>query len=367
MTQRGCGFLCDDHRAADGAVLSFGLARLRAGRGNGCVNDLCMAVGGDFSRFKGIAAGADTFFFALFGTSGGLRLRPVAVVVTQRGCGFLCDDHHAAKVAVLSFGLARLSAGRGNGCVNDLAMSCRFELSRLKGVTAGAGTLFLALFRARGRFRLCPCAEIVAQRGYGFLRDDHRAADGAALAFGLARLGAGGGNGCVNNLAMSCRFEFSRLKGVAAGAGALFLALFGAGRRLRLCPFAVVMSKGGGLLLRDDHRAANEAMLAFGLTGLGTGGGNGCVNNFQMALRSNHASLTEHLAAVQAIDVARIAVFRAGHFLCAAKLSPQMLAVNAADFRAVTDTQAGENLTRFAALVHIAGADANAGNHHADL
>ena len=166
----------------------------------------------------------------------------------------------------------------------------------------------------------------MSKGSYGFLCNDHRAADGAVLAFGQTCFGTGGRSRRINHLGVAVGGNFSHFKRVTAGAGALFLALFSTGGRFRLRPFAEIVPR-----------------------------------------RANYAAGNEQFAAVRAIGVARIAVFRAGCVLCAAKLGLRMLAVNAADFRAVTDAQTGENRTRFAALVHIAGADAHAGDPHADL
>ena len=157
----------------------------------------------------------------------------------------------------------------------------------------------------------------------GFLLYQNGVADGAVLAFGLTGSGAGGCNSRVDDLGVALGVYILALIAVSAGAGEGGVALRGAGGSgdllgvlmcmtqdcNRFCFGGRTYSAGEGLdtfgslsgLLSDlaavpgmvlgrngfllyQNGVADGAVLAFGLTGSGAGGGNGLVDDFRVAL-----------------------------------------------------------------------------------
>ena len=86
---------------------------------------------------------------------------------------------------------------------------------------------------------LIPLAQAVTCRGYGLLHRQNLSANSTVLAFGQARLCAGGCDCCVDRLGVTC-----------CGHG----------------------------LLRNQNLTANSTVLAFGQARLCAGGGDGCVD-----------------------------------------------------------------------------------------
>ena len=91
MAGRGNHFLRNENFVADGAVLALGLAGLRAGRLDPCVNDLGVALG-----LNGFTLGD------LLAADGADRITGVAVLGAG---GILLVDHLGERMVVLPLGV----------------------------------------------------------------------------------------------------------------------------------------------------------------------------------------------------------------------------------------------------------------------
>ena len=230
------------------------------------------------SYLLGTTTAASLGLFAYFGASGSFGDNPFAPSMAKRIDFFLRNKNLVADRTVLALGQARPSAVRSNSIIDDLGVA------------------------------LC---------GNNLLGDEHRIADTAVGALGQASglagcrdsgVGDGDVTVCGNDgpggfLALAA----GRAVGSARDAG------LGAGGVLVLDLAISVVTVGGNNLLGFDCLATNRAMLAFGFTIRGAGGGNGLINDFGMASGGN--GLDGRLVASGALLASGVAVFGAGRSL----------------------------------------------------
>ena len=314
VTLRRNLFLCNKNLVADRAVFTLSLAGFGAGRLNSRINDLGMALGRDFflGNEYSIADGAVLAFgqtslsagwslccidyFCVAGrrdffhtgenriTNGALRTG--CMTSLGAGCGLLgnfngsmtgssdcfCFGFVANRAGVgLDTGIFTGRSGRDLALVP--AVSLRGNLFCLGRMADRAGKGLYALVFAGRLGRDLALIPTVALGGDHFLGNEDFVADRAVLTLGQTSLRAGRSLCCIDYFCVAGRIDFSRLGRIAAItlASALFFALFRAGRGSRYSPFAPVVTKRGYLFHAGESRAADRALRAGCVSGLGAG------------------------------------------------------------------------------------------------
>lgn len=275
--------------------------------------------------------------------------------------GLLGDEDGTACAAMLALGQTGFGASRRLGGVDDLSMTGRINLSYLLGTAMTAGLGLFALLGAGGLSGDDPLAPSMAKGVDLFLGDKNLVADRAVLALGLARRGAVGSDGCVDDLsvALSRKDSFGSLLALATdravdaagdtslgagsfhvldhtvgvvtlsvdnGLGSVFAIVasgavgttddagLGAGGILVLDLAISFMTKGGKRRWGDGDFATDRAHFTFGLTGRGAGGINGrFIDKLGVTLgRDGFLRLLLSVAAAFAVFTALDTVFGAG-------------------------------------------------------
>ena len=245
MVECGDDFLLDKYFFADGAMLAFGQARLRARRRDGGIDHFGVTFRLDRARLRLAAARAGVGHHAFLRTGRGRRdFALVPGVADDLALDMFAAEFRVAAAAIYD-GIVRAWFFAGGSL---LVLAHRFgrgvaeRIDRLRpgiaAARAGVGHhAFLRAGRGRRDFAFVP---IMVERGDDFLLDKYFVTDGAMLAFRQARLRAGRRDGGVDRFGVTCRLDRARLR-LPARAGALLFPLFRARRGDSHDPFAEVV------------------------------------------------------------------------------------------------------------------------------
>ena len=171
MVECGEYFLLDKYFFADGAMLAFGQARLRAGRRDGGVDRYDVACRIDRFRLGIAAARAGIGHHAFLRAGRGRRDLAFVPVMVECGDVFLFDKNFVADGAMFAFGQARFRAGRRDGGIDHFGVIRHYSRFRLYLTTALAGICHHACLRASRRRRdLAPVKGMPQRRNLARLR-----------------------------------------------------------------------------------------------------------------------------------------------------------------------------------------------------
>ena len=313
-------FLFNNDFVANRAVLAFRQARLGAGRSLCLVNDLGVAVGGDFLLCnENLVTGGAVLALSLAGLGAGrldCRVDDLGVALGGNHC--LCNENLVANGAVLALGLAGFGAGRLNCRINDLGMPLGrdFFLGNEYSIADRAVLAFGQTSLRAGRSLCCIDYFFVARCGDLFHTGDDRAADRALRTGRMTGLGAGGGLLRYVNAGVAGRSDCFSLGLVADRAGIGLNALIIAGGRGGDHAFIPSVALGGNLSLCYQNFIADGAMLTLGLAGFGAGRLNCRINDLGMALGGDFLLCNENLVTGGAVLALSLAGLGAGRLDC---------------------------------------------------
>ena len=214
MTRCRDGLLRGEDLIAHRAFSALGQSLLGAGGGYGGDNNLGVTRGGHLAVGVGMTADrAGMGGVAARGTGGGRHNRSIAV--SRGGNAPLGGEDLTADRALHALGKAVLGTGGGNGGQGLLGVTLGGGLPVGVGMAADrAGMGGVAARRTGGGGHHGIIA--VSRGGNRRLRGENRVTNGAVLALGQSRLGAGGSHGGVDHLGVTrsgyrllCRKDFA--------------------------------------------------------------------------------------------------------------------------------------------------------------